>query len=127
MTGVLAELHDFVVRAGGQELWLTDVWTHEVVRLDLVAHRGTSVRMPGAIRHVNIRPAADQLIATAFAEAALWRVDLATRAVDGAKISLPDPFGSSADFELGSSGLRVAGRIARVPAQSSFDPAFGRE
>jgi len=111
-------LWDYVTRRGTDELWLES--SGHVSALSLGAARLDRVAIDGSISSINVRPSADQAVAGDAEQAAIWRVDMATRTVAGPAVRLPSPF--EAPTGHGISLPRSHTLADRV--QSPFDPAY---
>lgn len=88
VTMASASLADFVTKPG--HVWMESTGT--VTDLDLATASVTSVALPDPAGNINIRPSFDQAVIAAATRAAIYRVDMTTRQLVGAPITLPRPF-----------------------------------
>jgi hypothetical protein len=104
-------LHDFVTRPGHAQLFAES--NGSVFELDLAAATATPVPLPALVGNINVRPASDQFVATDRDKAKIYRVGMATHAMQGAAIVLPSPFRTTVEKledDVGDATLRLPQR-----------------
>jgi hypothetical protein len=89
-TGQYVSLHDFVTRPGHAELFAESAGS--VFSLDLAAATATPVALPALVGNINVRPRADQVVATDKEHAKIYRLGMETHTLRGSAIELPSPF-----------------------------------
>ena len=119
---VAVGLRDFVSRPGYGQLFLRSggaLWS-----LDVGAGAGAAITLPGVIAGVNVRYGADQVVAQDVAAARIYRVAMATGALDGEPIALPRPSEAPAADSLGfppDAGRRAPLERPRLVTRAAHD------
>lgn len=120
-TGQYVSLNDFVTRPGRGQLFAESAGS--VFALDLAAATATPIALPALVGNINVRPTADQFVATDKELAKIYRVGMETRALYGRAIELPSPFRVVVE-DLGDQGdatLRPPQQLGRLVTRREHD------